>query len=112
MKTKFSVLARADRTYGVDPAIILGVWGLESNFGSRMGDRSTIRCLATLAFAHYRGDYFRRELIAALQILEEGHVAAANMQGSWAGAMGQTQFMPAAFRKYAVDGDHDGKRDI
>jgi membrane-bound lytic murein transglycosylase B len=107
-----SVLARADRTYGVDPAIILGVWGLESNFGSRMGDRSTIRCLATLAFAHYRGDYFRRELIAALQILEEGHVAAANMQGSWAGAMGQTQFMPSSFKAYAVDFDGDGRKDI
>jgi membrane-bound lytic murein transglycosylase B len=107
-----SVLIRAGRTYGIEPAVILGVWGLESNFGSHMGDRSTIRCLATLAFAHYRGDYFRRELIDALQILDEGHVAAANMQGSWAGAMGQTQFMPSSFKQYAIDFDGDGRKDI
>jgi membrane-bound lytic murein transglycosylase B len=107
-----SVLIRAGRTYGVEPAVILGVWGLESNFGSHTGDRSTIRCLATLAFAHYRGDYFRRELIDALQILEEGHIAAADMQGSWAGAMGQTQFMPSSFRRYAIDFDGDGRKDI
>ena len=107
-----AVLARAGRTYGVDRSIILGVWGLESNFGSRMGDRSTIRCLATLAYAHYRGDYFRRELIDALKILDEGHVSAADMQGSWAGAMGQTQFMPSSFKTYAVDFNGDGHKDI
>jgi len=106
------VLDRAGTTYGVDPSIILGVWGLESNFGNHMGDRSTIRCLATLAFAHYRGDYFKRELIAALEILEQGHVTVANMQGSWAGAMGQTQFMPSSFKIYAVDFDGDGHKDI
>jgi membrane-bound lytic murein transglycosylase B len=107
-----NVLVRANKTYGVDTSIILGVWGLESNFGGHTGDRSTIRCLATLAFAKYRGDYFRRELIAALEILEQGHVAAANMQGSWAGAMGQTQFMPSSFKAYAVDFDGDGRKDI
>jgi lytic murein transglycosylase len=107
-----NVLARAGRTYGVDPGIILGVWGLESNFGSHMGDRSTIRCLTTLAFAHYRGDYFKRELIDALEILDQGHVTAANMQGSWAGAMGQTQFMPSSFKRYAIDFDGDGHKDI
>ncbi len=106
------VLARASRIYGVDPAIILGVWGLESNFGSHMGDRSTIRCLATLAFAHYRGDYFKRELVDALEILDQGHVTAAKMQGSWAGAMGQTQFMPSSFKRYAIDFDGDGHKDI
>jgi membrane-bound lytic murein transglycosylase B len=106
------VLVRADQTYGVDAGIIMGVWGLESNFGSHMGDRSTIRCLATLAFARYRGDYFKRELINALEILQQGHVTAANMQGSWAGAMGQTQFMPSSFKVYAVDFDGDGHKDI
>ncbi|MGO9026351.1 MAG: lytic transglycosylase domain-containing protein [Beijerinckiaceae bacterium] len=106
------VLARAGRIYGVDPGIILGVWGLESNFGSHMGDRSTIRCLATLAFAHYRGDYFKRELIDALEILQAGHVAPNDMVGSWAGAMGQTQFMPSSFKRYAVDFDGGGHKDI
>jgi lytic murein transglycosylase len=107
-----AVLERIDQRYGVDPYIVLGVWGLESNFGTHTGDLSTIRSLATLAFAHYRGDYFRRELIAALEILQAGHVAPADMQGSWAGAMGQTQFMPSSFKTYAVDFDGDGRKDI
>jgi membrane-bound lytic murein transglycosylase B len=107
-----AVISRASHMYGVDAGIILGVWGLESDFGNHMGERSIIRSLATLAFVHYRGDYFRRELIDALEIIEQGHIAAANMQGSWAGAMGQTQFMPSSFKIYAIDFDGDGRKDI
>ena len=107
-----AVLERADREFGVDPYIVLGVWGLETNFGKNPGDLSTIRCLATLAFARYRGDYFRRELLDALDILQQGHISASAMQGSWAGAMGQTQFMPSAFKRYAIDFEGSGRKDI
>ena len=105
-------LARAEEKYGVDRYIIMGVWGLETKYGTYMGDDSVIRSLATLAAARYRGTYFRTELIKALVILQEGHVDPAHMIGSWAGAMGQTQFMPSNFKPYAVDFDGDGKRDI
>lgn len=106
------VLARIERAYGVDPYIVLGVWGLESNFGRNVGDTSVIRDLATLAYARYRGDYFRHELLIALKILQEGHVSVGAMQGSWAGAMGQTQFMPSSFMRYAVDFDGGRRKNI
>ncbi len=105
-------LERAEARFGVDPYVVMGVWGLETNFGANTGDLSTIRCLATLAHARYRGDYFRRELLDALDILQAGHVAPDAMRGSWAGAMGQTQFMPSAFKRYAVDFDGAGRKDI
>lgn len=105
-------IVKAETDYGVDRYIVLGVWGLETNFGAFAGNDYVIRSLATLAYARYRGDYFRRELIAALQILEEGHTDPSHMMGSWAGAMGQTQFMPSSFKSYAVDFDGKGRRDI
>jgi membrane-bound lytic murein transglycosylase B len=105
-------LARAEQRFGVDRYVILGVWGLETNFGQYSGDDSVIRSLATLAYHRYRGDYFRHELLAALAILEGRHIDVAHMTGSWAGAMGQTQFMPSSFRSYAIDFDGDGKRNI
>jgi lytic murein transglycosylase len=105
-------LAKAEAQYGVDRYVIMGVWGLETNFGGFAGNEYVVRSLATLAFAHYRGDYFRRELLAALSILEAKHIDPSHMTGSWAGAMGQTQFMPSSFKSYAVDFDGDGRRDI
>ena len=105
-------LAKAKETYGVDPATIIGIWGLETDFGGFSGSDNVIRSLATLAYAHYRGDYFKDELIAALEILQEGDISARAMRGSWAGAMGQTQFMPSSFLKYAVDFEGHGRRDI
>ncbi len=107
-----ATLERADHAFGVDPYIVLGVWGLETNFGKNPGDLSTIRCLATLAYARYRGEYFRRELLDALDILQQGHISAHAMQGSWAAAMGQTQFMPSAFKRYAIDFEGSGRKDI
>ena len=107
-----ATLDRIEERFGTDSAIVLGVWGLESNFGSRTGDIPTVRALATLAFARYRGDYFRRELLDALDILQAGHITPRAMVGSWAGAMGQTQFMPSSFKRYAVDFDGDGRKDI
>ncbi|CAN1536081.1 MltB Membrane-bound lytic murein transglycosylase B [Rhabdaerophilaceae bacterium] len=106
------VLAEIEARYGVDRRIVLGIWGMETNFGSYTGDKDVFRSLATLAHARYRDDFFRDELLVALKILEDGLADRDSMRGSWAGAMGQTQFMPSSFMKYAVDGDGDGSRDI
>ena len=105
-------LDKAVSTYGVEPAVIMGIWGMETEFGAFMGSDNVIRSLASLAFVKFRGDYFRDELIAALTIIENGDVEAKSMVGSWAGAMGQTQFMPSSFLEYAVDFDGQGRRDI
>ncbi len=98
--------------YGVQPRFIVAVWGVETNYGNFTGGTDVIRALATLAYDPRRAAYFRRELMSALQILNEGHIDHENMKGSWAGAMGQSQFMPSSFVQYAVDFDGDGKRDI
>lgn len=105
-------LAKAEQRFGVSRYIIMGVWGLETKYGTYMGDDYVVRSLATLAYARYRGTYFRTELIKALVILQEGHVDPAHMMGSWAGAMGQTQFMPSNFKPYAIDFEGHGRRDI
>jgi lytic murein transglycosylase len=105
-------LNKARQEYGVEPAIVIGIWGLETDFGGFAGSDNVIRSLATLAYARYRDDYFKDELIAALQILQEGDIAPSQMKGSWAGAMGQTQFMPSSFLKFAVDFEGHGRRDI
>lgn len=107
-----SVLAGVERVYGVPRSVVLGIWGMETNFGSFTGNMPVIQALATLAFTGYRGDFFREELLTALAILEENHVSASAMRGSWAGAMGHTQFMPSSFMAHAVDGDGDGRRDV
>jgi membrane-bound lytic murein transglycosylase B len=108
-----AVLTRLERSTGVDRYVILSVWGLETNYGDQMGGHNVVDALATLACCQSRRpEFFRRELIAALVILQQGHVAPENMIGSWAGAMGHTQFMPTSFKSYAADGDGDGKRDI
>ena len=98
--------------YGVPPSILVAVWGMESNYGSNYGSTPTIDALATLGFEGRRGDWARAELLAALKILDSGDIGRENMVGSWAGAMGQTQFMPSNFLAYAVDADGDGRRDI
>jgi membrane-bound lytic murein transglycosylase B len=105
-------LAKVEARYGVDRYVILAVWGMETNYGAYSGKSSIIRSLATLAHAGYRGTFFRDELLVALKILDEGHIDSAGMLGSWAGAMGQTQFMPSSFMKYAVDWDGDGHKNI
>lgn len=98
--------------YGVPSSILVAVWGMESNYGSNYGSTPTIDALATLGFEGRRGDWARAELLAALKILDSGDIGRENMIGSWAGAMGQTQFMPSNFLAYAVDADGDGRRDI
>ncbi len=98
--------------YGVPAEVLVAVWGMESNFGSNYGDIPTIDALATLGFDGRRADWARQQLIAALRIVQNGDIDAAHMIGSWAGAMGQTQFLPTNFLAYAVDADGDGRRDI
>lgn len=100
------------RRYGVPAEIIVSIWGIESNYGSNFGDFSTLESLATLAYDGRRQDFARGELLAALRIIDQGDIAAEQMRGSWAGAMGHTQFIPSSFEAYAVDGDNDGRRDI
>jgi membrane-bound lytic murein transglycosylase B len=98
--------------YGVSPRIIIGIWGIESNFGRFTGVRSTVAALATLAWDTRRATFFRGELFDALEILNRGDVELSQMRGSWAGAMGQAQFMPSSYLRYAEDYDGDGRRDI
>ena len=98
--------------YGVPLEIVVAIWGMESNYGSFTGDIPTIDALATLGFEGRREAWARSQLLAALQILQRGDIARADMLGSWAGAMGQTQFLPSNFLAYAVDADGDGRRDI
>jgi membrane-bound lytic murein transglycosylase B len=105
-------LDAVERAYGVPRSVVLGVWGMETNFGSFTGSIYVVRALATLAYTGYRDGFFKEELLTALQVLEENHIDRTKMLGSWAGAMGQTQFMPSSFVKYAVDGNRDGVRDI
>ncbi|MEA2937506.1 MAG: rane-bound lytic murein transglycosylase, partial [Alphaproteobacteria bacterium] len=101
-----------EKAYGVDRYIIAAIWGVESNYGSAIGDRPVVRSTATLACIGRRQDYFRDEFLSALEILARGDVRADHLKGSWAGAFGPTQFMPTSFKKYAVDHDGDGRRDV
>jgi membrane-bound lytic murein transglycosylase B len=103
---------RVRQVYGVGPGVILGIWGLESEFGTKTGDYRVIDALATLAWGTSRRRFFGSELIAALKILDHGDVAPARMTGSYAGAMGQPQFMPTSYLRYAVDFQGDGRRNI
>jgi membrane-bound lytic murein transglycosylase B len=112
MNRRAAILREVSAHYGVPSNILVAVWGLESNFGRFTGVRPTIAALATLAYDNRRAKMFREELFNALLILDRADVDVANMKGSWAGAMGQPQFMPSSYLKYAEDYDRDGRRDI
>ena len=107
-----SLLASLMDRYPADPRVVMGIWGLESGFGAKTGTYRIVEALATLAYDGRRATYFRTELINALRILNAGDVSPHAMTGSWAGAMGQPQFMPSSYLRYAVDADGDGRRDI
>ena len=107
-----ALLGRVQDRYSVDPGVITGIWGLESSFGTGMGDFHVVEALATLAWEGRRASFFRGELLTALRILDQGDVAPARMLGSYAGAMGQPQVMPSSYLRYAVDFEGDGRRDI
>ncbi len=105
-------LAAIEARYGVEAEVVTAVWGLESQYGERRGSVPVISALATLAYDGRRGDFFESQLIAALRILQNGDTSPANMTGSWAGAMGHTQFIPTSYLEFAVDFTGDGRRDI
>jgi membrane-bound lytic murein transglycosylase B len=107
-----ALLGSIEQRYGVEAQTLVAVWGMESNFGQIMGNRSVIRSLATLAYEGRRPGFAQDQLVAALQILQHGDVRPERMIGSWAGAMGQTQFIPTTYDTHAVDFDGDGRRDI
>jgi membrane-bound lytic murein transglycosylase B len=107
-----ALFGRVQDRFGVGPGVITGIWGLESSFGAGMGDFHVVEALATLAWEGRRASFFRGELLAALRIIDNGDVAPAHMLGSYAGAMGQPQFMPSSYLRYAVDFEGHGKRDI
>jgi len=107
-----ALFSRIEAQYGVPGAVIVAIWGLETDFGADNGHFPTIRSLATLAYDCRRPDKFRGELIAALQIVDRGDMAPTDMRGAWAGEIGQTQFLPSSYLKYAVDYDGNGRRDL
>lgn len=107
-----ALLTAIEQRFGVQPRFVVALWGIETGFGRNTGGMSVISSLATLAYDGRRSAYFRTELMQALRILDQGHITPSAMVGSWAGAMGQCQFMPSTFVKFAVDWDGDGRRDI
>lgn len=112
MRAHRDLLRRVQAQYGVPPQYLLAFWGMESNYGANQGAHPVIAALATLAYDTRRGEFFRTELLEALAILDAGHIGVDRMVGSWAGAMGQMQFMPSTFNNYAVDEDGDGRIDL
>jgi membrane-bound lytic murein transglycosylase B len=106
------LLKDVEAKYGVPPRFLVAFWGIETNFGKTTGSFPVISSVATLAYDPRRSSFFRRELLNALTIVDEGHIKAGDMMGSWAGAMGQLQFMPSTFVRYAMDADGDGRKDI
>lgn len=112
LKRYADVLARIERQYGVPPQIIVAIWGLETDYGTNMGKQDALRSLATLAYDCRRTDMFQRELTAALQIIERGDLKPSEMRGAWAGELGQTQFLPSNYLRFAVDYTGDGRRDL
>ena len=112
IKKHAKTFARIDKDYGVPAAVIVGFWGLETDFGANLGDMPTLRSLATLAYDCRRPDLFRDQLMAALQVIDRGDLTAAQMKGPWAGELGQVQFLATHYRDFAVDYDGDGRRDL
>src|SRR5215475_5039953 len=112
MKQYGSVLSRIEQTYGVPGEVLVAIWGLETDFGVNTSKFPTLRSLATLAYDCRRSEQFRGELMDALRIVERGDLSAPEMKGAWAGEIGQTQFMPSSWIKYAVDFDGNGRRDL
>src|SRR5690606_22816833 len=112
MRRHARLLERIERQFGVPPAVIVAIWGLETDFGANMGNHSALRALATLAHDCRRTDMFQRELMAALAIIDRGDLSPRQMVGAWAGELGQTQFLASSYERFAVDYDGDGRRDL
>ena len=112
LKQYGSVLGRIEQAYGVPGEVLVAIWGLETDFGVNIGKFATLRSLATLAYDCRRSDMFKAELMDALRIIERGDIAPQDLRGAWAGEIGQTQFMPSSYIKFAVDFDGNGRRDL
>jgi lytic murein transglycosylase len=112
LKRYGSLLGRIEQQFGVPASVIVAIWGLETDFGANLGSFPTFRSLATLAYDCRRSELFQAELLDALRIIERGDMTAGEMRGAWAGEIGQTQFMPSSYIKFAVDYDNNGKRDL
>ena len=112
LKQYGSVLSRIEQAYGVPGEVLVAIWGLETDFGVNTGKFPTMRSLATLAYDCRRSDMFKAEMLDALRIIERGDIAPQEMRGAWAGEIGQTQFMPSSYIKFAVDFDGNGRRDL
>jgi membrane-bound lytic murein transglycosylase B len=112
LKENRALVNRFAAPAGIPDSILVALWGIESNYGTRLGDFEVVAALATLAYNNFRAKFFREQLIAALRIVSQGHIGLHAMKGSWAGAMGQCQFIPTSFLAYAADGDGDGRKDI
>ncbi|MBA2648348.1 MAG: lytic murein transglycosylase [Legionella sp.] len=111
-KKNKELLDTIGQRFGVNPCFIVAFWGMETSYGTYMGNFPVIKSLATLAYESKRKEFFRKEFFIALKILNEGHVSLADFKGEWAGASGQSQFLPSSWVRYAVDYDGDGKKDI
>ena len=112
LKQYGSVISRIEQSYGVPGEVLVAIWGLETDYGVNIGKFPTFRSLVTLAYDCRRAEMFRAELMDALRIVARGDLTAAEMHGAWAGEIGQTQFMPSSYIKYAVDFDENGRRDL
>jgi len=112
LKENRALVGRFAAPAGIPDAIVVSLWGVESHYGTKLGDFEVVPALATLAYNNFRAKFFREQLVASLKILSQGHVGLHAMKGSWAGAMGQCQFIPTSFLAYAADGDGDGRMDI
>jgi lytic murein transglycosylase len=112
MQTHAATLARVEQQYGVPGAVVIAIWGLETDFGANQGKQPALRALATLAYDCRRSERFTAELIDALKIVDRGDLSPAEMRGAWAGELGQTQFLPSSYVKFAVDFDGNGRRDL
>jgi lytic murein transglycosylase len=113
MLTRYgSILGRIEKQFGVAGSVIVAIWGLETDFGANLGGFATVRSLASLAYDCRRSELFQAELLDALRIIERGDMTPEEMRGAWAGEIGQTQFMPSSYIKFAVDFDNNGRRDL
>ncbi|MBI37333.1 MAG: lytic transglycosylase [Alphaproteobacteria bacterium] len=112
LSKNIELLNTVSKRFNVQPRFLVALWGIETNYGRNTGGFPVVASLATLAYDGRRSKYFRKELFNALRILDDGHIEPSEMMGSWAGAMGQSQFMPSSFINYAYDFNHDGKKDI
>ncbi len=112
MRSNAGLLSRIQKAYGVQPEVLVAIWGMETGFGANSGHMDTIRSLATLAYDCRRSQFFTNELYAALEIVQRGYLAPSQMRGAWAGELGQTQFLATKYLQFAVDFDHDGRRDL